>query len=120
MRNALECVSDKLILPEAMKNSDPSWFGFIISVKDNIGVSRNDITQFLEDNNIQTRLLFGGNIVKQPCFDSIRGSEEYRVVGDLKNTDFIMNNSFWVGVYPGMTDEMINYMAKSIIEVCSK
>ena len=116
LHKALECVSDKLILPEPMNNSEPSWFGFLISVKADSTLKRNEITRFLEDRNIQTRLLFGGNIIKQPCFDSIRGTEEYRVIGDLKNTDFIMNNSFWVGVYPGMTDEMIDYMAKIIIE----
>lgn len=118
LRRALEVVSDKLILPEPEENSEPSWFGFLISIKPECGLERSKVTQYLENNNIQTRLLFGGNITKQPCFDTVRGSDEYRVSGSLKKTDFIMTNTFWVGVYPGMTDEMIDYMAKRIIEVC--
>ena len=114
LRNALEDVQDKLILPEPTENSDPSWFGFMITVKE--GFNRNKITRYIEDNNVQTRLLFSGNLIKHPCFDEIRGTNAYRVVGELENTDRIMNNSFWVGVYPGMTDEMIDYMAKVIIE----
>lgn len=117
LRKALECVEDKLILPVPAENSDPSWFGFMITVKD--GINRNKVTRYIEDRNVQTRLLFSGNLVKHPCFDEIRGTDAYRVVGDLKNTDRIMNNSFWVGVYPGMTDEMTDYMAKVIIEAAS-
>lgn len=113
LHKSLECVSDKLILPEPAENSEPSWFGFLISVKEG---GRNMITRYLEEHNVQTRLLFSGNLIKHPCFDQIRGSDKYRVAGDLTNTDFIMNNTFWVGVYPGMTDEMIDYMAKVIIE----
>ena len=113
---ALECVSDKLILPEPSENSEPSWFGFIISVKPGTGVDRNKITRYVEDHNIQTRLLFSGNLIKHPCFNQIRGTDKYRVAGDLTTTDFIMNNTFWIGVYPGMTDEMIDYMAEVIIE----
>jgi len=113
LHKSLECVSDKLILPEPAENSEPSWFGFLISVKEG---GRNKITRYLEEHNVQTRLLFSGNLIKHPCFDQIRGSDKYRVAGDLTNTDFIMNNTFWVGVYPGMTDEMIDYMAKVIIE----
>lgn len=116
LRKALECVSDKLILPEPEESSKPSWFGFLVSVRPGLGFDRNKITSYIENHNIQTRLLFSGNLIKHPCFDSIRGTEKYRVVGELKNTDFIMNNSFWVGVYPGMTDDMIDYMAKVIIE----
>lgn len=112
-------VADKLILPEPVDNSVPSWFGFLISVKQGCGVIRDQLTQHLEAHNIQTRLLFSGNLVKHPCFDQIRGTEKYRVVGDLKTTDYIMNNSFWVGVYPGMTNEMIEYMAKNIVEALS-
>lgn len=109
-------ISDKLILPEATPNSDPSWFGFLISVKEDAGVTRNEVTRYIEEHNIQTRLLFSGNITKHPCFDDIRDTDAYRVIGDLKNTDYVMNNSFWVGVYPGMTDAMIDYMAQIIIE----
>lgn len=113
---ALECVQDKLILPEPAENSRPSWFGFLISVKPETGFERNKITRYVEDHNVQTRLLFSGNLIKHPCFDQIRDTDAYRVVGSLSNTDFIMNNTFWVGVYPGMTDEMIDYMAKVIKE----
>ncbi len=109
-------VADKLILPEPAENSEPSWFGFLISVKPESGVKRNDVTKYIEDHNVQTRLLFSGNLIKHPCFDEIRDTDAYRVVGDLKNTEYIMNNTFWVGVYPGMTDVMIDYMAQVIIE----
>ncbi len=116
LRKALECVENKLILPEACENSDPSWFGFILSVREESKLQRNSITRYLEEKNIQTRLLFSGNLIKHPCFDDIRDTDAYRVYGTLDVTDYIMNNSFWVGVYPGMTDEMIDYMAKTIIE----
>lgn len=113
---ALEDVQDKLILPEPAENSRPSWFGFLISVRPESGLDRNKLTRYIEEHNIQTRLLFSGNLIKHPCLDQIRGTEAYRVVGDLVNTEFIMNNTFWVGVYPGMTDEKIDYMAKVIKE----
>ncbi|MBQ5345076.1 MAG: lipopolysaccharide biosynthesis protein RfbH [Acidaminococcaceae bacterium] len=113
---ALEDVQDKLILPEPAENSRPSWFGFLISVRPESGLDRNKVTRYIEEHNIQTRLLFSGNLIKHPCFDQIRGTEAYRVVGDLANTEFIMNNTFWVGVYPGMTNEKIDYMAKVIRE----
>ena len=116
LRKALEPVADKLILPEPERNSNPSWFGFLISVKPYSGIVRNELTAYIEGNNIQTRLLFSGNIIKHPCFNQIRGTEAYRVIGDLHNTDYIMNNTFWVGVYPGMSDEMIDYMAEIIIQ----
>lgn len=109
-------VAHKVILPEAAANSEPSWFGFLISVKPESGLKRNDVTKYIEDHNIQTRLLFSGNLIKHPCFDQIRGTNAYRVVGNLTETDYIMNNTFWVGVYPGMTDRMVDYMAKVIIE----
>ncbi len=116
LHNALECVSDKLILPEPAEDSIPSWFGFIVSVRPESGLMRNDVTAFIEKHNIQTRLLFSGNIIRHPCFDSVRGTDAYRVSGSLDTTDYVMNNSFWVGVYPGMTDDMIDYMASVIIE----
>lgn len=115
----LKSVEDKLILPEPAENSNPSWFGYLISVRLEKGLSRNRITNYLESKNIQTRLLFSGNIIRHPCFDQYRDTDAYRVVGDLKNTDYIMNNSFWIGVYPGMTDEMIDYMGECIIEAVS-
>ena len=92
----------------------------MISVKPESGLSRNEVTRYVEQHNIQTRLLFSGNLLRHPCFDEIRNTDRYRVAGDLKNTDFIMNNSFWVGVYPGMTDEMVDYMAKIIKEAVEK
>ena len=116
LNNALEDVQDKLILPQPVKNSVPSWFGFLISVRPESGLKRNDVTKYIEEHNIQTRLLFSGNLIKHPCFDQIRGTDAYRVVGSLNNTEYIMNNSFWIGVYPGMTDEMIDYMAQVISE----
>lgn len=116
LRDGLKAVEEKLILPEPAENSEPSWFGFLISVRPESGLDRNKITKYIEDHNVQTRLLFSGNLIKHPCFDQIRGTDKYRVAGDLTTTDFIMNNSFWIGVYPGMTDEMINYMSKIIIE----
>lgn len=116
LHKALEPVSDRLILPEPAVNSDPSWFGFLISVKPESGIERNKVTRFIEDHNVQTRLLFSGNLIKHPCFDQIRGTDAYRGVGDLNQTEFIMNQTFWVGVYPGMTDEMIDYMAEVILQ----
>lgn len=113
---ALECVKDKLILPQPAENSRPSWFGFLISVKPECGIERNKVVCYIEEHNIQTRLLFSGNLIKHPCFDQIRDTEAYRVAGNLDNTEFVMNNTFWVGVYPGMTDEMIDYMSKIIVE----
>ena len=120
LHQALEGMADKLILPEPAENSDPSWFGFLLSVRPECGKTRNEVTRYIEGHNIQTRLLFSGNLIKHPCFDQIRGTNAYRVAGDLTNTDFIMSNSFWVGVYPGMTDEMTGYMAKIITEAVSK
>lgn len=116
LHSALQVVKDLIILPEPVANSNPSWFGFLISVKPQSGLSRNKVTRYIEDHNVQTRLLFSGNLIKHPCFDQIRQSDAYRVVGNLTNSDFIMNNTFWVGVYPGMTDEMIDYMANVIID----
>ena len=114
--NALKPVEDRIVLPVAAKGSDPSWFGFMISVREGSGLERNDVTKYLEDRNIQTRLVFSGNLIKHPAFDQIRNTDAYRVAGTLDVTDYIMNNSFWVGVYPGMSDDTIDYMAKTIIE----
>ena len=102
------------------ENSRPSWFGFLISVKPESGIKRNDVTKYIEEHNIQTRLLFSGNLIKHPCFDQIRDTDAYRVVDSLENTEFIMNNTFWVGVYPGMTDKMIDYMAQVIKEAVKR
>lgn len=116
LHDALEVVSDKLLLPVAAENSEPSWFGFIVSVKPESGLTRKQVVEYIEQHNIQTRLLFAGNIIKQPVFDEIRDTAAYRVSGSLDVTDYIMNNAFWVGVYPGMTDEKIDYMAQVIRE----
>lgn len=115
LKEALLSVEDKIILPMACENSDPSWFGFLITCK--AGTDRNRVVQYVEAKGVQTRMLFAGNLIKHPCFDEMRENKVgYRVVGELKNTDRIMENSFWVGVYPGMTDEMIDYMSDIIIE----
>ena len=113
LKAGLSDAQDKLILPEAAENSDPSWFGFLITCRE--GVDKNTIVQHLENNGIQTRMLFGGNMVKQPCFAELKESGEgYRVVGDLAVTDRIMMDTFWIGVYPGMTDAMIDKMIAEI------
>lgn len=115
LRNALDEVKDILYLPEEEKNTKPSWFGFIMTVKNSATFHRTELTDYLEKNNIQTRNLFAGNILRQPCFDTLReDGQGYRVVGDLKNTDTIMNESFWIGVFPGMTESMLQYMAETI------
>ena len=114
LKAKLESTQDKLLLPQATENSNPSWFGFLMLCKD--GVSRNDLVLALEKSGIQTRALFAGNIIKHPCFDSIRNSDAYRVVGELTNTEKMMNNAFWVGVYPGMSSAMLDKIAKVIIE----
>lgn len=115
LKEGLKGTENKLILPEKCENSDPSWFGFLITCKP--GVDRNKIVKYIENKGIQTRNLFAGNLVKHPCFDEIREDDKaYRVVGELTNTDTIMNSTFWVGVYPGMTNEKLDYMIKTIRE----
>ena len=110
-----------LILPVAEANSNPSWFGFLIAVKEDAGFTRNELTCYLEQNKIQTRNLFAGNLTKHPCFDEMRQTGEgYRIVGELKNTDFVMTNGFWIGVFPGMTMEMNQWMIKCISEFCKQ
>ena len=114
LRDALAGLEDKLILPEAAAHSNPSWFGFLITCKD--GVSRTELVQKIEEAGVQTRALFAGNLTRHPCFDAIRGTDAYRVIGDLAVTDRVMRDTFWVGVYPGMTDAMIDRMAHVIRE----
>ena len=116
LRSALEPASNKLILPKPAEHSNPSWFGFLISVRQETGIVRDQVTRYLENHNIQTRLLFSGNLIRHPAFNAIRGTDAYRTVGNLDNTDYIMNNSFWIGVYPGMSNEMLDYMVQCIIE----
>lgn len=116
MLAGLQDVQDKLILPVPCENSRPSWFGFLLTCRE--GVDREKVVRYLEAKGVQTRMLFAGNLIKHPCFDQLRASGKgYRVAGSLDNTDRIMKDTFWVGVYPGMTDEKIDYMVKSIKEV---
>jgi CDP-4-dehydro-6-deoxyglucose reductase, E1 len=113
--NGLKDVNE-LILVETQPLSDPSWFGFMMTLKDDCKFTRNEIVEYLENSNIQTRNLFAGNMLRHPLFDSLDENKDYRVIGELVNTDKIMNNSFWVGLYPGMGDDAINYMIKKIKE----
>ena len=112
LKTALAGLEDSLILPEATEHSDPSWFGFPIGVRDEASFRREDLIRALEANKIGTRLLFAGNLLRQPAYQGC----EYRVAGELRNTDFVMNNVFWVGVYPGLTPPMLDFVAKTIIE----
>ena len=117
--NGLKECEDKLILPKACENANPSWFGFLITCKE--GINRNQVVSYLEEHGVQTRMLFAGNLIKHPCFDQLRAEQRgYRVIGDLENTERIMRDTFWIGVYPGMTDEMIDYMIKVIREAIKK
>jgi CDP-4-dehydro-6-deoxyglucose reductase, E1 len=110
LRAALEPLSDKLILPEATPGSDPSWFGFPITIRSGVGFSRNDVTGWLESRGIKTRLLFGGNLTRQPAYRDV----PFRVVGDLANADRIMNDTLWLGVYPGLDQAMLDYVAQEL------
>ena len=115
LRDRLAKYEDVFILPEAQKDSRPSWFGFLLTVKDRAGFTRDELVGHLEGRKIQTRMLFAGNLTRHPCFDEMRKTGEgYRVIGGLENTDAIMSRSFWVGVYPGMTDDMLEFMAGEI------
>lgn len=113
LHEQLKELADRLILPEACENSDPNWFGFLLVCRDE--VDRRKVTKYIEDHNIQTRTLFAGNLIKQPCFAQMREEGRgYRQIGDLKNSDRLMEDSFWVGVHPGITDDMVDYMAEVI------
>jgi CDP-4-dehydro-6-deoxyglucose reductase, E1 len=116
LKEKLKKHENKLILPEPTPNSDPSWFGFVITVKKEAGISRNDLVQRLNEKKIGTRLLFAGDLRKQPYFKDYK----YRVVGDLKNTETIVNDTFWIGVTPAVNDEMINYMVETFDEILGK
>lgn len=117
LKDGLAGLENALLLPEATLDSDPSWFGFLITIREGSGFSREQIVNHLENKGVQTRMLFAGNLIKHPCFDEMRAEGEgYRIVGDLKNTDQIMNDTFWIGVYPGMTDEMVSFMVQTIRE----
>jgi CDP-6-deoxy-D-xylo-4-hexulose-3-dehydrase len=112
----LQDLQDVLLLPEATANSEPSWFGFLLSVKNNAPFTRNQLVQHLELKRIGTRLLFAGNLTRQPAYKGLN----YRVIGDLKNTDWIMQNSFWLGLFPSLTEEMLNYVVSVIHQFCQR
>lgn len=108
-------MDDVFILPQAAANSEPSWFGFLLTLRDDISFTRDEIVNHLENRGIQTRMLFAGNLIKHPCFDQMRTQNKgYRVVGEMKNTNRIMNQTFWVGVFPGMTEKVLAYMVEEI------
>ncbi len=120
LRTQLNALDNVLILPEKMENSKPSWFGFLMTVRVEAKFTRDELVSHLENNNIQTRMLFAGNLIKHPCFNEMRKSGKgYRVIGALDKTDMIMNNTFWIGVYPGMTKANLEYMVKVIKDFCS-
>ncbi|MBX9867969.1 MAG: lipopolysaccharide biosynthesis protein RfbH [Burkholderiales bacterium] len=114
LKNKLQDCAQFLILPEATENSEPSWFGFPITIKETTGFSRADLLNYLDDNKIGTRLLFAGNVTKQPYMQG----RTYRTIGELTNSDRIMNQTFWVGIYPGLTEEMLDYTAEIISQFC--
>jgi len=114
LRESLADLSEYFVLPNATKNSDPSWFGFLLTVREGVKFSRDEIVRYLEESKIQTRMLFAGNMIRQPMFDQLRGSSAYRVVGGLKETDRVTTDTFWVGVYPGMKAGALEYTAQKI------
>ena len=116
LHSNLQDLQDVLLLPEPAPNSEPSWFGFLISVKENAPFTRNELVQHLEEKRIGSRLLFGGNMVRQPAYKD----SNYRVIGDLKNTDYVMENTFWIGLYPGLTEEMLDYVILVIHQFCQR
>ena len=116
LKNGLKDFSEFIHLPEKTENSDPSWFGFMITLKGDVNYTRNEVVEYLEKNNIQTRNLFAGNITRHPCFEDLKENKDYRIIAELKNTDKIMNDSFWVGVYPGMTEVKLQYIVDKIKE----
>jgi CDP-6-deoxy-D-xylo-4-hexulose-3-dehydrase len=121
LRDGLAGLADRFILPEPTPGSEPSWFGFLLTVRDDAGFTRDQIVGHLERKGVQTRMLFAGNLIKHPCFDQMRASGEgYRKVGDLAVTDRIMRDTFWIGVYPGMTEGMIDYMIDTIKGYCRR
>lgn len=118
LETLLKPCADKLILPEACPHSSPSWFGYLMICRD--GVSRNRVTQFLEDHGVQTRTLFAGNILFHPCADELLGTSRYRVSGSLENTDRVLGQGFWVGLYPGLTEAQLSRIAETIIQALAE
>ncbi|GAV22604.1 lipopolysaccharide biosynthesis protein RfbH [Carboxydothermus pertinax] len=117
LKEGLNDLEEYFVLPEPTENSDPSWFGFMITIRDKKKLTRKYLVEKLENCGIQTRMLFGGNLLRQPCFIELKVEKEYKVVGDLVNTNYVMNNSFWIGVYPGITEEMIKYIVQQIKKI---
>ena len=113
LHDGLSDLEDYLILPKATENTSPSWFGFLITVQD--GINREDLVRYLESQGIQTRMLFAGNLLKHPCFIDPKVKNSYRVIGSLENTEIILNRTFWIGVYPGMTHDMVDHMINVLI-----
>lgn len=121
LRDGLSGLEERLVLPEATENSDPSWFGFLLTVQSGSGLTRDRIVNQLENKGIQTRMLFAGNLIKHPCFDEMRKEGTgYRVIGDLVTTDTIMQDTFWIGIYPGMAEGMIEFMIKTVRELVQR
>lgn len=114
LRQGLSGLEDKMILPDATRGSDPSWFGFPITLRTGCKVGRNELLRKLDQKKIGTRLLFGGNLLRQPYFRSL----PHRKMGRMKNTDIIMNDTFWIGVFPGLTEEMLDYMIDNLTKYC--
>ena len=112
LKAALQPVADKLILPEASEHADPSWFGFPLGVREDAGFTRDQLTRYLDSKGVHTRLIFAGNLLRQPAYANI----EHRVIGDLKNTDFVMNQTFWIGVFPGLSTAMLDYVVQNILD----
>ena len=121
LRELLTPLEDVLIMPEPTPGSDPSWFGFLMTVREGAPVTRDELVAALEAAKVQTRMLFAGNMVRQPVFDGMRErGEGFRIVGELANTDRIMNDAFWIGVYPGMSEEMLVHMADALAAACGR
>ena len=118
LRENLDCLKKWLILPEEKTDTAPSWFGFLVTVREGCGLSRDQIVRHLENCNIQTRPLFAGNLTRHPCFRELTEGMDYRISGDLNTTDYIMNNSFWIGVYPGLGKEMLDEIIAQLYVVC--
>ncbi len=112
LKEGLKALEEFFVLPEATANSDPSWFGFPITLREDCPIERQELVKFLDSKKIHTRMLFAGNLVRQPYFEH----RDFRIVGDLKNSDIIMNNTFWIGVYPGLTTEMLDYVITTMKE----
>jgi len=116
LREGFADAQNYFVLPETTPNSDPSWFGFPMMVREDAPFSRQNVVEYLDSKKIQTRQLFGGNLIRQPAYKNIR----HRVIGDLKNSDRVMNQALWIGVYPGLTGQMIEYMSETLGSIFAK